>query len=44
MPAVLYGRMLLVTSEEGWELGQGDHLQIPPTDTGWRAWRMLPSS
>jgi quercetin dioxygenase-like cupin family protein len=25
------GRVRLVTSEESWELGQGDHLQIPPT-------------
>jgi quercetin dioxygenase-like cupin family protein len=23
--------MRLVTSEESWELGQGDHLQIPST-------------
>jgi quercetin dioxygenase-like cupin family protein len=21
----------LVTSEESWELGQGDHLQVPPS-------------
>ena len=28
---VLHGRVRLVTSEESWELGQGDHLQIPPT-------------
>jgi quercetin dioxygenase-like cupin family protein len=28
---VLQGRVRLVTSEESWELGQGDHLQIPPT-------------
>jgi quercetin dioxygenase-like cupin family protein len=28
---VLQGRVRLVTSEESWELGQDDHLQIPPT-------------
>jgi quercetin dioxygenase-like cupin family protein len=28
---VLRGRVRLVTSEESWELGQGDHLQIPST-------------
>ena len=28
---VLQGRVRLVTSEESWELGQGDHLQIPST-------------
>lgn len=28
---VLQGRVRLVMSEERWELGQGDHLQIPPT-------------
>jgi quercetin dioxygenase-like cupin family protein len=28
---VLQGRVRLVTSEESWELGPGDHLQIPPT-------------
>jgi quercetin dioxygenase-like cupin family protein len=28
---VLQGRVRLVTSEESWELGQGDHLQLPPT-------------
>jgi quercetin dioxygenase-like cupin family protein len=27
---VLQGRARLMTSEERWELGQGDHLQIPP--------------
>jgi quercetin dioxygenase-like cupin family protein len=28
---VLQGRVRLVTSEASWELGQGDHLQIPST-------------
>jgi quercetin dioxygenase-like cupin family protein len=28
---VLWGRVRLVTSEERWELGPGDHLQLPPT-------------
>src|SRR4029453_5132270 len=28
---VLQGRVRLVASEESWELGQDDHLQIPPT-------------
>jgi quercetin dioxygenase-like cupin family protein len=28
---VLRGRVRLVTSEESWELGQGDHPQLPPT-------------
>jgi quercetin dioxygenase-like cupin family protein len=28
---VLRGRVRLVTSEESWELGQGDHLQLPST-------------
>jgi hypothetical protein len=28
---VLQGRVRLVTSEEGWESGQGDHLPIPST-------------
>jgi quercetin dioxygenase-like cupin family protein len=28
---VLQGRVRLVTSDESWELGPGDHLQIPPT-------------
>jgi quercetin dioxygenase-like cupin family protein len=28
---VLLGRVRLVTREESWELGQGDHLQIPST-------------
>ena len=28
---VLRGRVRLVTSEESWELGQGDHLQLPPS-------------
>jgi quercetin dioxygenase-like cupin family protein len=28
---VLLGRVRLLTSEESWELGQGDHPQIPPT-------------
>jgi quercetin dioxygenase-like cupin family protein len=28
---VLQGRVRLVTGEESWELGQGDHLQIPST-------------
>jgi quercetin dioxygenase-like cupin family protein len=28
---VLQGRVRLMTSEERWELGQGDHLQIPFT-------------
>jgi quercetin dioxygenase-like cupin family protein len=28
---VLRGRVRLVTGEESWELGQGDHLQLPPT-------------
>ena len=28
---VLQGRVRLVTSEESCELGQDDHLQIPPT-------------
>jgi quercetin dioxygenase-like cupin family protein len=28
---VLQGRVRLVTSKESWELGQDDHLQIPPT-------------
>jgi quercetin dioxygenase-like cupin family protein len=28
---VLQGRVRLVTSEERWELGQGDHLQLPPS-------------
>jgi quercetin dioxygenase-like cupin family protein len=28
---VLLGRVRLVTSEERWELGPGDHLQIPST-------------
>jgi quercetin dioxygenase-like cupin family protein len=27
---VLQGRVRLMTSEERWELGPGDHLQIPP--------------
>jgi hypothetical protein len=27
---VLQGRVRLMTSEASWELGQGDHLQIPP--------------
>jgi hypothetical protein len=27
---VLQGQVRLVTSEESWELGQDDHLQIPP--------------
>jgi quercetin dioxygenase-like cupin family protein len=26
---VLQGRVRLVTSQASWELGQGDHLQIP---------------
>jgi hypothetical protein len=34
----------LVTSEASWELGQGDHLQVPLPGIGWRAWRTLPSS
>ena len=28
---VLRGRVRLVTSEDSWELGPGDHLQLPPT-------------
>lgn len=28
---VLLGRVRLVTSEERWELGQADHLQLPPS-------------
>jgi quercetin dioxygenase-like cupin family protein len=28
---VLQGRLRLVTSQDSWELGQGDHLQIPPS-------------
>ena len=28
---VLQGRVRLVTNEESWELGQGDHIQIPST-------------
>jgi quercetin dioxygenase-like cupin family protein len=28
---VLLGRVRLVTSEESWELGPGDHLQLPST-------------
>jgi quercetin dioxygenase-like cupin family protein len=28
---VLHGRLRLVTSEASWELGQDDHMQIPPT-------------
>ncbi|HSO53811.1 MAG TPA: LuxR family transcriptional regulator [Actinomycetes bacterium] len=28
---VLQGRVRLVTSEERWELGEGDHLQLPST-------------
>jgi quercetin dioxygenase-like cupin family protein len=28
---VLQGRVRLVAGEERWELGQGDHIQIPPT-------------
>ena len=28
---VLQGRVRLVTSEESWELGKGDHLQLPPS-------------
>ena len=28
---VLEGRVRLVTSEESWDLGQGDHLQLPST-------------
>jgi quercetin dioxygenase-like cupin family protein len=27
---VLHGRVRLVTDSESWELGQGDHFQIPP--------------
>jgi hypothetical protein len=32
-----------MTSEASWELGQGDHLQIRPPGTGWRAWKTLAS-
>jgi quercetin dioxygenase-like cupin family protein len=28
---VLQGRLRLVTGQDSWELGQGDHLQIPPS-------------
>src|SRR5215207_2407137 len=28
---VVRGRVRLSTDEEGWELGQGDHVQLPPT-------------
>jgi quercetin dioxygenase-like cupin family protein len=28
---VLQGRVRLVTSEESWVLGQGDHIQLPPS-------------
>ena len=28
---VLQGRLRLVTSQDSWEFGQGDHLQIPPS-------------
>jgi hypothetical protein len=41
---VLQGRVRLVTSEQRWELGPGDHLQILSTRHWWRAWRTLPSS
>ena len=32
---LLHGRARLVTGEESWELGQGDHLQLRPAGTGW---------
>jgi quercetin dioxygenase-like cupin family protein len=41
---VLQGRVRLVTSEESWALGQGDHLQIPSHRYRLEAWRTLPSS
>jgi quercetin dioxygenase-like cupin family protein len=28
---VLHGRVRLVTSQASWELGQSDHIQIPPS-------------
>ncbi len=28
---VVRGRVRLATDDQGWELGQGDHLPIPPT-------------
>jgi quercetin dioxygenase-like cupin family protein len=34
---LLHGRVRLVTGEESWELGQGDHLQLRPRGTGWSA-------
>ena len=41
---VLHGRVRLVTSEERWELGQGDTCSSRPAGTGWRAWRTPPCS
>jgi quercetin dioxygenase-like cupin family protein len=41
---VLHGRVRLVTSEESWELGQGDTCSSRPPGTGWRAWRTPSSS